>query len=314
MLLMDVLSDILATLRLHSCLYFRAELSAPFSIAVPEDRDVIRFHMVAKGPCWVGLPTGESVGCREGDLVLIPHGAAHVLADRPEGNDPVPLLHVLDVTHFDGAGPLIYGGSGMGSAIVCGYFSFQHEITHPVIATLPRLLHVSTDRGGHFSWVERLLAYLHAETSAGGIGSQEIAQRLAEILFICVLREYACQSPHTSGALAALADSHLGNALRTIHADPAAKWSLDKLSARAAMSRTVFAERFRKLMGVTPARYVTLWRMHKARLLLEQSDQSIASVATSVGYESESTFTRAFKGYFGAPPGQYRRDSNATGP
>ena len=148
---------------------------------------------------------------------------------------------------------------------------------------------------------------LSAETATRNMGSQEIAQRLAEILFICVLREYASQSPHSSGALMALADPQLGNALRAIHANPAADWSIGELSSRAAMSRTVFAERFRGGMGVTPARYVVLWRMHKARSLLERSDRSIAFIASSVGYESESTFTRAFKTYFGVPPGRHRR-------
>lgn len=308
---MDVLGDILATLRLRSSLYFRAELSAPFAIAVPEDHGVIRFHVVAKGCCSISLPTGEAVECREGDLVLVPHGAAHVLADGPT-RATVPLPQVLKSARFDGSGPLTYGGGGTSSAIVCGHFGFQHEITHPVIATLPGLLHLSTSRGGDFLWVEQLLAYLNAEATSRNMGSQEIAQRLAEILFICVLREYASRSPHSSGALMALADRQLGGALRAIHANPSADWSIGELSSRAAMSRTVFVERFRERMGVTPARYVVLWRMHKARALLERRDTSIAFIASSVGYESESTFTRAFKSYFGAPPGRYRRGHNGS--
>lgn len=303
---MDVLGDILATLRLSSSLYFRADLSAPFSIAVPENRRVIRFHVASRGPCWIGLATGESVWGQDGDLILVPHGAAHVLADSPQ-TSTVPLSDVLTSASFDGAGPLVYGGGGTNSVIVCGYFSFQHEIVHPVIDSLPRLLHFSAGSSGRFRWIEQLLAYLEAEARDHVTGWQEVAQRLAEVLFICVLREYMGRSAHSTGGLMALADPRLGNALRAIHANPAADWSIAELASRAAMSKTVFAERFRAQLGVTPARYVVLWRMHKSRALLDRTDQPVGAIASSVGYESEAAFNRVFKAYFGSPPGRYRR-------
>jgi AraC family transcriptional regulator, activator of mtrCDE len=162
---MDILGDILSTLELRSVLYFRAELTAPFSIAVPKDRQVIRFHVANEGPCWIQLPTGESAQFSAGDLVLVPHGSAHVLADSPSGS-PVPLPKVLDESGFDGSGPLLFGGGGSKCSLVCGHFAFAHEVMHPVIASLPALIHVKGRAERHYTWLEQLLAYMEGESKA----------------------------------------------------------------------------------------------------------------------------------------------------
>lgn len=105
----------------------------------------------------------------------------------------------------------------------------------------------------------------------------------------------------------ALADPHIGKALQAIHAEPANDWSVDTLAQRAAMSKSVLAQRFTEAVGVPPARYVVSWRMHKARALLDHSTRSIREIAWDVGYESETAFNRVFKEHFGAPPGRFRR-------
>ncbi len=144
---MDLLGDILATLELRFSLYFRADLSAPFAIDVPEDRQVIRFHVVHEGTCWVGLPTGATAYVAAGDLILIPHGAGHVLADSPH-SQPVSLPVVLQETAFDGTGPLVFGAGGKRTTLVCGYFSFASDAIHPIIASLPPLIHLPAGEGG----------------------------------------------------------------------------------------------------------------------------------------------------------------------
>jgi AraC-like DNA-binding protein len=275
---MDLLSDILGTLEFSSQLYFRAELTAPFSVLVPEDRHVIRFHVASEGSCWIKVATSEPTRFGAGDLVLVPHGAAHILSDVPDSR-PVPLPDVLSRSGFDGAGPLSFGGGGPKTILVCGCFGFAPQIMHPVIKTLPPLIHLDA-RGGHrFAWLEQLMAYLCSETRTRLEAWREIAQRLSEILFIHVLREYSGRTPHAVGALASLADPQIGAALRAIHGEPNREWSVNRLASLAAMSRTVFMERFHQLLGVTPARYVALWRMHKARALLDRTDSGIAEIA-----------------------------------
>lgn len=302
----DLLGDILSTLELHATVYFRAELSAPFAIAVPEDRTVIRFHAVSHGSCWIALPSGESTCFAAGDLVLVPHGMAHILADAPHVG-AVPLPDVIHASGFDGRGPLVFGGGGMYTAVVCGYFAFAHDMLHPVIASLPTLMHIKGRAERHYTWLEQLLAYMEGESQARAEAWSEVLKRVSEILFIYILREYMGKHPHSTGALMALADPHIGKALQAMHAHPAAPWSVSALAAQAAMSKTVFAERFRTTLGVTPARYLVVWRMHKARALLERSTRSIREIAWEVGYESEAAFNRVFKEYFGTPPGRYRR-------
>ncbi|MFM9881949.1 MAG: cupin domain-containing protein [Burkholderiales bacterium] len=303
---MDLVADILSTLSLSTSVYFRAEFTAPFAVAVPEEQRVIRFHAVSAGSPWLGIPTGESAWLNAGDLVIVPHGRAHVIAHSPEAQ-PEPLADVIRSTRFDGSGPLVFGGGGAKSVMVCGHFAFAHEMLHPIITSLPPLIHVVGRGATRFAWLEELLAYISEETRTRGTGWQEVVQRLSEVLFICVLREHMGRSPHSTGALTAIADPRIGDALQAIHADPAARWSVDTLAERAAMSKTVFAERFRHLVGVTPARYVVLWRMLKARSLLEKSELQASAVASRVGYASEAAFNRVFKAYFGAPPGRYRR-------
>ena len=310
---MDLLGDILSTLELHSTVYFRAELTAPFSIAVPADRAVIRFHVANEGPCWIELPSGESTLFSAGDLVLVPHGAAHVLADSPKAtpvplhNVPVPLPNVMDESGFDGTGPLIFGGGGTRTALVCGYFAFKHDIMHPVITSLPALIHVRGSAQRHYAWLEQLLAYMEGESKSRSEAWGEVIKRISEILFVYVLREYMGKHPNSTGALMALVDTHIGRALQALHAQPEADWSVEELAARAGMSKSVFVDHFREKLGLTPARYVTSWRMHKARMLLDRSERSIRQIAWDVGYESEAAFNRVFKEHFGTPPGRFRR-------
>lgn len=304
---MDLLADILETLALNSSLYFRANLSAPFSILVPANPNVIRFHAASEGACWIGLASGESVWLKADDLVLVPHGAAHVVADSPQ-TDPVPLPTVLESSGQAAAAPLVFGGGGRGAVLVCGHFGFMHEIVHPVIASLPPLIHIDGGGGRRYGWLEQMLAYINEEAKENTFGWREVVQRLAEVLFICVLREYMGRSPHSTGALTALADPRLGKAIRAIHSDPAADWSVNELAERAAMSKTILVERFKQQLGVTPARYVVLWRMHKAKAMLARTSLSAAEIGSRVGYQSEAAFNRVFKNFFGAPPGRFRRD------
>lgn len=303
---MDLLGDILSTLELHATFYYRAELTAPFSIAIPEERNVIRYHVVCEGHCRIVLPDGTKVDSYAGDLLLVPHGAAHVISSLT-ATRPVPLPKVLLKAGFDGTGPLVYGGGGNRTALVCGHFGFGQEIPHPVIASLPPILHVPRRGELTYHWLAQLLAYMEAESIARSEAWTQITTRVAEIVFIYTLREYLKSHPKPSAALLALSDHRIARALQAVHADPSGDWSLERLAERAAMSRTAFAATFRKMVGVTPMHYVVSWRMHKARALIGQADKSIQAIALEVGYDSESAFNRAFKEYFGAPPGRFRR-------
>lgn len=307
----DVLSEVLDALELESSVYFRAELSAPYSIAVPENRGVVRFHVAAEGPCVIRVAEQPPVAFEPGDLVMVPHGLGHTLSDSA-GSEARPLAQVVDSSGFDGEGPLVHGGGGARTTLVCGHFGFSADVTHPFIETLPPLLHLRRRNGPDYSWIESMLAFTEHESRARPRGWQGVVERLSQILFIYVLRAHLDQEPATAGAVAALADPQLAAALECIHGAPATDWTLDTLAQRCGMSRSSFVRRFNGTVGVAPMRYLTRWRMTKARHLLAQTEASASEVAGLVGYASEAAFHRAFRDHFDVPPAAYRRRARAA--
>lgn len=303
---MDLLTDIVSGLEPRSSLYFRAAFSARFAVAVPEDRRRIRFHVAGSGRSWVGLDSGESAFYHEGDLVLVPHGRAHVLASGP-GEAPAPLHAVLAENPIGPDGVLRHGGGGALAELVCGHFAFDESSMHPLVESLPPLLHLRADAGAGFAWLPPLLEAVERERHSDAAGNEAVVRRLSEILFIQVLRAAQTHGALGPGVLASIDDAQLGRALRAIHAEPARDWSLAELATRAGLSRSVFAERFRKRIGATPMRYLADWRMRSARRLLRDPALSVGEVGRRVGYASEAAFNHAFRESVGEPPGRHRR-------
>ena len=304
----DILSEVLDTLELESSIYFRAQLSRPYSIAVPEHPNVVRFHIASEGRCVLSLEGVDPVAFGPGDLVMVPRGSGHVLSDDAE-QAARPLSEVLDSSGFDGDGPLVYGGGGERTVLVCGHFGFSPRVTHPFLETLPPVLHLRRDEGPDYSWVERMLAFTEHESRTRPTGWQGVVERLSQILFVYVLRAHLERDALSAGALAALADDQLSRALQSMHVSPATDWTLDALAQKAGMSRSSFVRRFTSVLGVSPMRYLTQWRLSRARQLLAQSEAPAGEVAARVGYASEAAFSRAFRDHFDVPPAAFRRRS-----
>lgn len=304
---MDLLSEILYTLRLRGNLYFRTDLGAPWGIDVPADSQVARFHLVIRGNCWVRVAgySGGPLYLEEGDLVIVPHGSAHQMSDTP--TTPCrPLMEVLAEQPVTSEGLLRFGSEGDRTALVCGYFSFEEAVLHPLLASLPRTLHVKGSDNRNFMWLDSAMRFISSEAGSGLLGSRAIAERLSEILFIQVIRAYAATEPKQIAFLAALNDEQISRALKAVHERPAHKWTLEEMARAASASRTVFAERFSALLGMPPAQYVTTTRMLRARLALAEGQIPLARIAEEAGYQSEAAFSTAFKRHFGRPPRDYR--------
>lgn len=308
---MDLLAQIVDGLELRSTLFFRAHFGRPFAVRVPEDRQRIRFHIAGPGRSWVGLPTGEQTVYGEGDLILIPHGAAHVLASEPT-EEALDLDAALRARPPE-SGVFRHGpDDGPGVELACGHFAFDETVVHPLIETLPPLVHLRATRGHDFGWVLPLLEAAEREARMDAPANEAVSRRIAEILFIQILRATS-QQEGGAGLLCALGDPHLARALEALHGDPAADWSVEALAATAGVSRSVFAERFRDCTGTTPMRYLASWRIRQARMLLEAPDLSVGEIARRVGYASEAAFNRAFRDVVGEPPGRHRRTRQALG-
>jgi AraC-like DNA-binding protein len=177
---------------------------------------------------------------------------------------------------------------------------------------LPPIIHLQGRNHGVDTWLRRTLTFLSEEAEAGRPGAEIAVTRLADLLFIEVLRTYfSAPGAQRLGLAAALRDPRIGGAILSIQRRPEGRWEVGSLARQVAMSRTAFATRFKALVGESPLSYVARCRMSKATRLLRSSDATIAEVAARAGYVSEASFCRAFKRWLGTSPTVFRgaRDS-----
>ena len=242
---MDVLNDILDTLDLKGALYFRTDFSPPWAVTVPDLEEAARFHLVVHGRCNVRIGDAPPVDLYPGDLILIPHGRSHILADTPE-REPQRLESVIADTGYDGTGVFAVGqGDATASTqMICGHFTFRQGADHPMLRALPDKLRItSADRAGN-PWLDETLRLVARRMFSDEIGAPAAVTRLSEIVFIELLRVGIDQCADLRAIVGALQDSQIGRALEIVHAEPAKPWSVESLGAAVGMSRSRFAERF----------------------------------------------------------------------
>ena len=193
------------------------------------------------------------------------------------------------------------------TTLVCGHFEFDRDLDHPLMQDLPSFIHSRGVERQQLNWLEGVTSLIIAETETAYPGAATVVDRLAEVLFIQLLRAYMLEQNLSSGYLAALKDRQINQALQQIHAQPQANWTLEIIAHQIGMSRASFAARFKDLVGVTPMAYITRWRMQKAKDLLKNSELPLSLISERVGYTSEAAFSRAFKRQFKQNPGAMRR-------
>jgi AraC-like DNA-binding protein len=314
---MDALSDLLRVLRFSGGVFLDASFRAPWcmdSQVTPEEcaglaapaASVIGFHYVLDGELQVRLDD-ETRDCRPGDFILLVRNDLHRV-----GSDlslpPMPAESVIRRANDHELACIDFGtGDTVHSHIVCGLLASAVR-AHPLLETLPRLLVASMRERPCGEWVASSFRYAARAYAARQPGVQEILARLSELLFVEAVREQIDRlNPEATGWLAALRDPPLARALAALHARPAHPWTTEQLAETALLSRSSFAERFARTLGVPPMTYLTRWRMLSAAQRLRESPAPIARIAVEVGYESESTFSRAFAREMGMPPGQFRQ-------
>ncbi len=313
---MDALADILETVHLSGSVYCRSELSSPWGMGLPAS-DAAQFHVVRRGRCWLRMEDerlGEPLRMEAGDMVMLPRGNAHALADDPA--TPATLLPELIATHAKSPGPicsrspLTFGGGGEPTTIICGYFRFDTGAVHPLLSVLPQVVYLRGEGGRAHSWLETTLDLIAAEATSERAGGEALINRLTEALFIQVVRAHLEEQTQPDPSwLAGLRDPQIADALGLIHRELGANWTVDALAARIGMSRSGFSARFRALVGEPPLQYLTRWRMQVAANHLRHDRLSLAEIAEAVGYQAEASFSKVFKRFAGVAPGTYRRQS-----
>lgn len=309
--MVDVLTDVLDTVRVQSVCYGRLELGAPWGVAVPQSSDAA-FHVVARGRAWLESDALEPPAVLEqGDLVMLPRGAAHVIKDAPD-TEPQPLETVLAGKRSDDERAFRAGGDGEVSELVCGVFRFEERTSNLLVGALPPVIVLRADKNRSVPWLETTLGFIASEIKSGRPGAPIVVSRLADVLFIQILRGYLAQlSSEPPGWLRALSEPQIGVALSLVHQNPEHDWTVGSLASRVGMSRSAFAERFARTLGMPPLEYVTRWRMQKAAGMLRDGSATLAEVAGRVGYDSEAAFSKAFKRSLGTTPGAYRRSGRS---
>jgi AraC-like DNA-binding protein len=317
----DVLSDVLAAVRLTGSVYFDFDLRAPWVAEAPPAREVagrvmpgaervIEFHLMARGACWAHAIGQPPVRLSEGDLIIFPQGDAHVLSSAPGMRAATDVsVYVRSSTPL----PMVreWGGGdshGERARIVCCFLGCDERPYNPLLTALPQTIHLAASASGASSdWLGTLFAMAAGEARQKRPGGENVLSRVSELLFVEAVRRHLERLPSTEmGWLAGLRDPVVGRALGALHGEPRTAWTVEGLARVVGLSRTVFAERFTAMVGHPPMQYLTLWRMQLASRMLVDGG-SVAEVAAAVGYESEPAFSRAFKKLVGTAPGTWRK-------
>ena len=328
----DTLSHVLRSIRLRGAVFFYMSCGEKWAAEAPSGTEiaaavmpgldhVMEYHVMAKGQGWAGILGEPPVRLNTGDIVVFPHGDAHIMSSAPgvrpqkidrdwmlaHRDDPKPIpVNYLGADQMSMDAPL----PGAPTNLVCGFLGCDLRPFNPLIASLPRLLHLPAAQEN--TWVAQLMQQVIHASQHGQPGSDAVLERMSEMMFVDAVRRHVDRLPEeATGWLGGLRDRYVGRALGLLHAHPARDWTVELLAKEIALSRSALYERFVQFIGQPPMQYLSNWRMQVAANLLRQGNTSVASIALEIGYESEAAFTRAFKRYTGLPPGTWRREMAA---
>lgn len=312
---MDPLEDVLTLLDTRA--HLSSGLAAAGRWAVRfEAPDVVKFNAVRRGACLLevdeeGAGAGGPIALAEGDCYLLTRSVPFTLRGDPH-TAPVP------------AGPLFAraergvarAGDGAGDEVFLlgGGFTFGARAQELLLDRLPPVVHVPAGTP-HAETVQWALAAIDRELAQRPMAATLVAEHLAVVMLVHVLRLHLAREPHAvSGWLAGLADPVVAEALACLHRDPAHAWTVAELAGAAAVSRSTLAARFKSAVGQGPSEYLTRWRIELAARQLRDGGATLAAIARSVGYGSESALSVAFRRVLGTTPGDYRTANSPRTP
>ena len=330
----DTLSDLLRVVRVRGAVFYYVSCRDKWSAEAPPASEiaeavmpgcehVMEYHMIAKGSGWAAVSGHPPIRLAAGDIVMFPQGDRRVLSSAPDvepfrltpewvfstrnAPKPLPISYHRGVFHPGAALPV----EEASTIAVCGFLGRDLKPFNPLIAALPRILHLPAARAG--DWVGRVIDQAIAESNHPRPGGDAVLERLSEMMFVDAARRYLDDLPaDATGWLAGLRDRFVGKALARIHERPGHPWTVDTLASEVGLSRSALHERFATYLGLAPMQYLAHWRIQLASRLLRETNQKVATVALQVGYESEAAFSRAFRRLVGVSPAAWRRSQSVA--
>ncbi|PST22484.1 AraC family transcriptional regulator [Mesorhizobium plurifarium] len=305
---MDPLSDVLSLLKPRSHVSSGFDAGGDWLIQFSDLHERIKCYAVVSGRCWLSVDNvADPVRLEAGECFVLPSGRPFRL-----GSDmaltPVDAVSIFPPAR---AGGVVTVNGGGDFFLVGSRFTVSGQHARALLRTLPPIVHIrkESDQAALRWSVERMMAELREPQPGGFL----VAQHLAHMMLLQALRLHLADGVGNQvGWFSALADRQMCAAITAMHAEPAYRWTLQDLAERAAMSRSAFAMKFKATVGETPMDYLTRWRMTLAAERLENSGDSVSTISFSLGYESESSFSAAFKRVMGCSPRQYRRNPNGV--
>jgi len=309
---MDLLSSVLATVRLKASGWHICDFTAPWAIATTRGFAEPFFLSIVGNDCWLTFEDNPPMRMKEGDLILVLRGGSYTVASDVQvptvaWDDAFAPLPWSDGIKMTAPRRLSYGGGGAATRMIGAAFGFGNRGRNPLLSALPPYICLA-NRHSHLLPVFRFAReFLEGEEQHPMPGYSAVAERMAELVFINIIRSHLRLQPdETTGWLRGLSDTRIARALAAIHERPDQPWTVSTLAKEASMSRAVFAQKFHALIGRSPGDYLTEWRIYLAAGQIATSVKPIATIAAEVGYQSVNAFTHAFKRSYGSTPGEYR--------
>jgi AraC-like DNA-binding protein len=315
----DSILDVLHTTRLTGGIFLDAEFTAPWCVAAqigpedctpftPQPVNIVAYHYVSAGRMLLLIDGQPPVPVDAGEIVVLPRNDPHRIGSNL-GLPPVSGDTLIQPAADGGIARIRYGGRGERVHVWCGFLG-NNTPNDPLLRILPPVLKVPVTDGASGGWIESSLAFAARELAADRVRSPELLARLAELLFMEAVRRYVASLPDGQrGWHAGVRDPVVARALALLHGCMQQRWTAEILAREVGLSRSALAERFTRIMGEPPIRYLARQRLQLAAQRLRTSAESIPRVAFSVGYESEAAFNRAFKREFGVPPAAWRKQN-----